>query len=119
MTSGNSSPYSLAGRGIDAAGAGAALAPTDDVGADDEVAIGVEALARTDHGLPPPGTVLSRVVARGVSVPGQSVQYEYGVALSFVEHAVGLVGDGDRSEGLTRVEGKRRELHRLEFYFSH
>ena len=80
-----SSPYSLPVAGIDAAGPAAPLAAPDDVRADDEVLVGVEALARADHRLPPARLVFARVVAGGVGVAGQGVQDEDGVGALVVQ----------------------------------
>ena len=87
----------LAGGGVDAAGAGGAAAAAQQVGADDEVAVGVNRLARADHDVPPAGIVLL-VVLGDVRVAADGVADQDGVVARGVELAVGLVGDGDAGE---------------------
>ena len=87
----------LAGGGVDAAGAGGAAAAAQQIGADDEVAAGVNRLARADRDIPPAGVVLLVMLGNmGVSADGVADQDR--VVLRGVEFAVSLVGDGDAVE---------------------
>ncbi len=74
VTTGKSSAVLPARGRVDAVGPADCPCTPDDVGADHEVAIGVEALAGADHGLPPAGLVLAGVVAGRVRVAGERVQ---------------------------------------------
>ena len=87
----------LAGGGVDAAGAGGAAATAQQIGADDEEAVGVDRLARADHDVPPAGIVLL-VVPGDVRIPAEGVADQDGVVARGVELAVGLVGDGDAGQ---------------------
>ena len=71
--------------------AGGALAAAEDVGADDERAVGVERAAGTDERLPP------AAVAAGAAVAGEGVEDENGVVARGVQPAPGAVGEGDVS----------------------
>ena len=55
----------FAGGGVETAGAGGAAAAAQQVGAEDEIAIGVYGLTRTDGDIPPPEIVLF-IVPRNV-----------------------------------------------------
>ena len=77
------------GLGIDGAWTGGAPAAAQDVGADDEILIGIEGLAGSDHTGPP------AAFARGVRVAGKSVQCENRVGAGGVQRPVGFIGDFD------------------------
>ena len=55
----------LVGLGVDAAGAGGAHASAEGVGADDEVAVGVDGFFGSDHEVPPSGFFVVGVVFSG------------------------------------------------------
>ena len=93
--------------GSDAGRPGRAHAAAEDVGADDEEAVGVDRLAGADQRLPPAGLVGDRVLAGDVLIAGQRVADEDGVRLGGVQRAVGLVGDRDRRQRLVAVEPQR------------
>ena len=80
--------------------AGGAHAAAQDVGADDEIAVGVDALARPDHDVPPSGLgIVSGVVSGHVGIAGQGVGDQHGVAAIGIQVSAGLEGQGHRSEG--------------------
>ncbi len=89
----------LAGPRIDAGRAGRAEAGADDIGADDEIAVGVEDFARADHVVPPAGLAVLRGMAPGrVGIAGPGVGDQDGIVLGCVELAVGFIGERQRSE---------------------
>ena len=97
----------LAGRGIGRGRPGRAHAAADHVGADDEVAVGVERPARADHGLPPAGLAGHRVHVVDMLVAGQRMADQDGVGAIGVELAIGLVGDLERREIDAAIELQR------------
>ena len=97
----------LAGLRIGRSRTGRAHAAADHVGADDEVTLGVDRLAGTDHRLPPAGFSGHRIGACNVMVAGQRVAEQYCVAAVGVERAVGLVGDLERRKIDAGVELQR------------
>jgi len=99
--------------GIERGGPGGAQAAADHVGADDEEAVGVERSARADHGLPPTVAPGDGVTVGDVLIARQRVTHQDRVALGGVEHAIGLIGDGQRREidaGFHRKRSVRAEL---------
>ena len=100
------SPH-LAGGGIGRGRPGRAHAAADHVRADDEVAVGVERPAGTDHGFPPAGLAGHRVHIVDVLVAGQRVADQDGVGAIGVEFAIGLVGDLERREIDAAIELQR------------
>ncbi len=84
-----------AGGGIDGRRAGGAAASAQHVGADDEVAVGVERLAGADHVVPPAGLAGFVADAGGVRVARESVQHQDGVGFGGVQFAISFVGDFD------------------------
>ena len=94
----------LARARVDRGGPRRAHAAAEDVGADDEEAVGVDRLAGADERRPPAGLAGHRVLARDVLVARQRVADEDGVGLVGVERAVGLVGDARTA----RATGRRR-----------
>ncbi len=97
----------LAGLRIDGGRPGGAHAAAEDVGADDEEAIGVDRLAGSDERLPPAGLLGHGMLARHVLVARQRVADEDGVGLGGVERAVGLVRDRDRRQAIGRRRAAR------------
>ena len=93
---------------IDRGGPGRAHAAAEDVGADDEEAVGVDRLARARSCVShQPGLPVTGCVAGDVLVAGQRVADQDGVGLGGVERAVGLVGDLEGAELLAAVEPQR------------
>ena len=95
------------GRRVGRGRAGGAHAAADDVGADDEIAVGVDGAAGTDHQAPPAGLAGHRVDAGDVLVAGQCVADEDGVGALAVELAIGLVGDLQVGEVAAGIERER------------
>ena len=86
---------------------GAPAAAADDVGADDEVLVGVESLAGTDHHVPPArALVVGTVQPRDVGVPRERVGDEDGVVFALAERAVRLVGERERRQRAAPFEGE-------------
>ena len=86
----------LAGRRVDLLRAGGAHAAAEHIGADQEIALGVEHVAGPDQRGPPPGMAGDRVRVGDVLVAGQRVADQDRVAALGVERAVGLIGDRER-----------------------
>ena len=80
---------------VDRARSGRAHAAADDVGAEHEIAVGVDRLAGADHGLPPAGLAGDGMDVGHVLVAGQRMADEHEIRLRGVECAVGLIGDGE------------------------
>ena len=97
----------LAGLRVGRGRAARAHAGADHVRADDEVALGVDRLAGTDHGLPPAGLAGHRIGTCHVLVAGQRMADQHRVAAGGVERAVGLVGDLERRQRHAGVELER------------
>jgi hypothetical protein len=97
----------LAGGGINGAGTGRALAAAEDVGADDEKAVGVEGESRAHHEIPPAGAAVF-VRAGDVRIAAERVEDENGVGAIGVELTPSLVGDHVRGQNLAAVEGEGR-----------
>ena len=100
-------PPHLAGRGIGRGRPGRAHAAADHVGADDEVAVGVERPARADHGLPPAGLAGDRMHIGDMLIAGQRMADQDGVGAIGVEFAIGLIGDLERREIDAAIEPQR------------
>ena len=100
-------PVGAAGCGIDRARPGRAHAAADHVGAEHEIAVGIDRLAGADHGLPPAGLAGDGMDVGDMLVAGQRMADEHEVRLVGVERAVGLIGDGEGREFLPAVERKR------------
>ena len=97
----------LAGRRIGRGRPGGAHAAADDVGADDEITVGVDRLAGPDHGLPPARLAGDRMVVDHVLVAGQRMADQDGVAALGIQRAVGLVGDLQWAEIDAGIEPQR------------
>src|SRR5262249_38191076 len=84
---------------------GGALAAADDVATDDEVAIGVDGLARAHDALPPPGAdvaVTARSEHAAAAAPGRA--HPAGVRRVGGEGASRLVGHRDVAEAAAALE---------------
>ncbi len=77
---------------------GTAHAAADDIGADNEIALGVDRLAGPDHGLPPTRLAGHRMIVDGVLVAGQRMANQYRIAACGIERAVGLIGNLQRAK---------------------
>ncbi len=100
-------PPGPAGLRVGFARAGGAHAAAQDIGANDEVAIGVEDLAGADHHFPPAGLAGDRMGLGHVLIPGKRVADQDGVGAVFVQGPVGLVGDGEVDEIDAAVQAQR------------
>ena len=98
----------LVGRRIGRGRTGRAHAAADDVGADDEVAVGVDRLAGADHHDPTsPACRSPGGCWRQCWSPVSAWQIEDGVGAVAVELAVGLVGDLQIVETVAGIEQER------------
>ena len=97
----------LAGRRIARQRTGGAHAAAQHVGADQEVARGIEHLARPDHALPPALLAGHRMLLDDELIAGQRVADQDGVGLVGVQRAVGLVGHAIGAEIDAAVELER------------
>ena len=100
-------PVGTAGRGIGRAWPGRAHAAADHIGAEHEIAVGIDRLAWADHGLPPARLAGDGMDVGDMLVAGERMTDEHEVRLVGVERAVGLIGDGEGREFLPAVERKR------------
>src|SRR5205823_213090 len=94
--------------GIGACRPGASHAAADHVWADDEVAIRINGLLRSDHGFPPSGAAGDRMRAGYELVAAQSMADEDGIRAGAVQLPVGLVSESKGREGTTAIERQRR-----------
>ncbi len=81
-----------------------ALATADDIGTDNEIFIGVKAISRADHLVPPARIVLSRVNPGGMGIPGEGVEDKDGIGPLCIEATVGLMSQGDGPQLFTALE---------------
>ena len=81
---------------------------TDHIGAQDEVAIGIDSLAWPHRQMPPPGLAGYWVGLGHVLVAGQRVAHQNHVRLVGVELAVGLISHGEGAELDAAVKVQRR-----------
>ena len=79
VMTGRSSAVGLAGRRVGRGRTGRAHAAAEDVGADDEEAVGVDRLAGADHQLPPAGLAGDRIDVGDMLVAGQRMADQHGV----------------------------------------
>ncbi len=96
-------PVGPARRRVDGGRTRRAHAGADDVGADDEVAVGVDGLARPHQGLPPAALTRHRMGVGEVLVAGQRVADQDGVGAVRVEGAGRPVGDLEGGELHARI----------------
>ena len=96
-----------AGRRIAGAGARRAHAAAQDIGADDEEAIGVQGQAAPHHPGPPARLARHRVGGGQVLVAGQGVHHQDGVRPVGVEPAIGAVGHLEGRQGRARIQPER------------
>ena len=127
VMTGKSEPYGRPVAGFVRRRSGRPAAAAEQVGADDEKAMGVEGLAGTDHAVPPaeaaaaagialvgtetvPGARRhrSRRVTGGVRVAAERVADQNDVVACRRQRPVGLVGDADRVKLTPAVERQRR-----------
>lgn len=95
-------------------GAGRALAPTQDVGGDDEVALGVDRAPGTDELGPPSwARVTGTGLAGDVGVSGQGVQDEDGVVTLGAQPAPGLECQHGARQDLAALQGEVPDLHEV------
>ena len=97
----------FAGGGIGRGRPGRAHAAADHVRADDEVSVGVERTAGTDHGFPPAGLAGHRMHVGDMLIAGQRMADQNGVGAVGIEFAIGLVGDLERREIDAAIELQR------------
>ena len=96
-----------AGLRVDRRGAGRAHAAAEDVGADDEEAVGVDAAAGAGHAGPPAGVAVVALVAAGdVGVARERVADEHDVVALGRELAARLVGDVHLAEDAALLEAE-------------
>ena len=95
-------------------GPGRALAPTEDVGRDDEPPVGVERAARPDEPVPPARRQVRLALgADDMAVPGEGVLDEDRVVGPLVEPAPRLVGHLHPRDDPATLEGDVAHLHEL------
>ena len=94
-------------RGIDGGGASGAHAAAQHIRADDEIAVGVDGLARAHHDLPPAGLARHRMDIRHMLVARQGVADEHRVGLVRVQGSIGLISDGEGGQIDARIHGQR------------
>ena len=96
----------MAGERVDAVGAGSAAASAQDVGADDEIAVGIDEPARAHDDIPPSGRI--RVVVPGhVRVAADGVADQDGVVARLVQIPLSLVSNGDRRQFAAEFQFER------------
>ena len=108
----------FARRGIDFGRSARAHAAADDIGADDEEAVGVDGLAGPHHGFPPARLAGDGMGAGHELVAGQRMADQHRVAACGVQLAIGHIGDGPRRQRAPAVQRERLvgpEMDRLAF----
>ena len=100
-------PPGLAGGRIGRGRTGRAHAAADHVRADDEVSVGIERPAGTDHDFPPAGLAGQRMHIGDVLIAGQRMADQNGVGAIGIEFAIGLIGDLERREIDAAIELQR------------
>lgn len=99
--------------GIDRRRPRAAQAAAQHVRADDEIAIGVDRLARPHHPRPPAGLAGARMGGGDMLIAGQGMAHQDRVAAIGREGAICLVADVERRQQPAAVEAQRpRQRHR-------
>ena len=112
---GKSSPHSLPVAGLVEAGPVDPMQPPITFAADDEISVGIERTAGTDHDFPPAGLAGQRMRIGDVLVEGQRVADQDGVGTIRVELAIGLIGDLERRQIDAAIEPQG--LVRAEFHY--
>ncbi|MNZ28951.1 hypothetical protein D3C78_461950 [compost metagenome] len=98
----------LAGGGVDAAGAGAAVAATEVVQADHEETVGVDRLARADAAVPPAGLAVGGgVVAGRVVMARQGMADQHSIACAGIQAAICLVDQLVAGQRTATGQGQR------------
>ena len=97
----------LAGGRIGRSRSGRAHAAADHIGADDEVAVGVERAAGTDHDFPPAGLAGQRMPIGDMLIKRQRMADQNRVGTVGIEFAIGLVGDLERRKIDAAIERQR------------
>ena len=92
-------PKELACRRIGGSRSRGAQAAAEHIRADDEIAVGVDRLARTDHDFPPAGLARQWMGIGDMLVAGQRMADQNSVGFVGIERAIGLIGDGKWCEG--------------------
>ncbi len=93
--------------------AGRALAPAEDVGADDEPPVGVDVAARADGVVPPSGVAVPGPGRPGgVAVAGERVSYQDCVGPGPIELSPRLVGHDDRRQAAAELQLERNARRR-------
>ena len=100
-------PPQFAGGGIGRGRPGRAHAAADHVRADDEIAVGIERAAGTDHGFPPARLAGHRMDVGDMLIAGQRMADQDGVGALGIELAIGLIGDLERREIDAAIELQR------------
>src|SRR4029079_544013 len=83
---------------------GRAHAAAEDIGAQHEIAVGVDRLARADHGLPPARLAGDRMEVCNMLVASQRMADEHEVRLGGIKLAISLIGDRKLRELAPAVE---------------
>ena len=107
VMTGKSSPHGLAGGRIGRGRTGRAHAAADHVRTDDEVSVGIERPAGTDHDFPPAGLAGQRMQIGDMLIERQRVADQDGVGAIGVQFAIGLIGDLERREIDAAIELQR------------
>jgi hypothetical protein len=97
-------PVGFAGGRIGFLRAHRAKAPSQHIGAQDEVAVGIQRLARPHHYIPPSLLAGGWMRFGDELVTGQRMADQDRVGFVGVQHAIGLVGDRERAQRDAAVE---------------
>jgi hypothetical protein len=89
-------PIGFAGRGRDLGRSRRSHASADDIGADDEEAVGIDRLSGADHHVPPTGLAGHGLGTGDELIHRQCMADEHGVRSLRVHTAIRNVGDGER-----------------------
>ena len=107
VMTGKSSPHTLPVAGLIEAGPVEPMQPPITLRADDEVAVGVERPAGTDHGFPPAGLAGDRMHIVDMLIAGQRMADQDGVGAIRIQFAIGLIGDLERRQIDAAIELQR------------
>src|SRR5262249_2151488 len=92
---------------IDRSRSGRAHAAAKHVRANDEIALGIDRPAGSDHSFPPAGFLRYRMQVGDVLIAGERMANQHRVAALGIQRAVSLITDLKWSELDARIEGKR------------